>query len=146
MKKDSRIDNFLSHIFGSDKNRFDEVLIDGEVIEEIINIARKSYPKEFVALLQGKIKNNKLKIDGLIFLPGSTSEEGAVMQIFMMPLTTDSVGSVHSHPGYNASPSTADLHFFAKKGLFHMIIAEPYTEESIMAYDAFGNVIDYRVI
>ena len=146
MKKNSRIDNFLSHVLGADKKKFEEVQIEREVIDEIINIARKSYPQEFVALLQGKISNNILKIDGLIFVPGSTSEEGAVMQLFMMPLTSDAVGSVHSHPGYNAGPSQADLQFFAKKGFFHMIIAEPYTEESILAYDSFGNLADYTLI
>ncbi|GAB4314383.1 MAG: Mov34/MPN/PAD-1 family protein [Methanobacteriaceae archaeon] len=146
MKKKSKIDNFLSRIFGADKKRFEQVQIDREVIEEIINIARQSYPHEFVALLQGKISNHTLKIDGLIFVPGSTSEEGAVMQLFMMPLTSDAVGSVHSHPGYSAGPSQADLQFFAKKGFFHMIIAEPYTEESIRAYDSFGNLADYTVI
>ncbi len=146
MKKNSKFDNFLSRIFGVDKKRFEQVQIDREVIEEIISIARQSYPHEFVALLQGKVSDLTLKIDGLIFVPGSTSEEGAVMQLFMMPLTSDAVGSVHSHPSYSARPSTADLQFFAKKGFFHMIIAEPYTEYSIRAYDSFGNQADYTVI
>lgn len=141
-----KIDNLLGKILGTSESHFDEVQIDREVTDEIMNIAKESYPNEFMALLEGKIKDNILKITGLIFLPVDTSQEGAVMQVFMQPLTTNSIGSVHSHPGYSASPSDADLTFFSKKGLFHMIIAEPYNLESIRAYDSFGNLTTYKII
>jgi len=146
MKINKKLDNLLEHIFGANKNAFSEVQIDKEVVEEILQIAREAYPNEFVALLQGKIREGILKVDGLIFLPGNTSDEGAVMQIFMLPLISGAVGSVHSHPGYNASPSTTDLQFFAKNGFFHLIIAEPYDLESIRAYNALGELVDFRVI
>ncbi|HEX7467943.1 MAG TPA: Mov34/MPN/PAD-1 family protein, partial [Methanobacterium sp.] len=81
-----------------------------------------------------------------IFLPGETSNQGAVMKVFMMPLIDDTVGSVHSHPGYNASPSDADLYFFSKNGLFHLIIGQPYNESSIYAYDSFGEFLSYKII
>ncbi len=141
-----KLNNLLGKLLGTSKFQFEEVHIEGEVIDEIINIAKESYPNEFVALLEGKIKEKVLTITSLIFLPGEVSDEGAVMQIFMQPLTTNSVGSVHSHPGYSANPSDADLHFFSKKGLFHMIIAEPYTRDSIRAYNSFGELIDFREI
>ena len=120
--------------------------MDREVVEEIIQIARESHPFEFAALLEGKVKEGVLKVDGLVFLPGETSNQGAVMKTFMMPLTTGTVGSVHSHPIPSAEPSTPDLQFFAKNGLFHLIIAYPYTEDSILAYDTFGEIISYRLI
>lgn len=141
-----KIDNLLEKILGTSENHFDEVQIDKEVTDEIMNIARESYPNEFMALLEGKIEDKILKITGLIFLPVDTSQEGAVMQVFMQPLSTNSVGSVHSHPGPNASPSDADLHFFSKKGLFHIIIAEPYDLDSIRAYDSYGNIVDFKTI
>lgn len=141
-----KLNNLLEKILGTSKSNFEEIHIDREVIDEIMNIAKESYPNEFMALLEGKIKDNVLKITGLIFLPVDTSNEGAVMQVFMQPLSTNSVGSVHSHPGPNASPSDADLHFFSKKGLFHIIIAEPYTMESIRSYDSFGNLVDFKII
>lgn len=133
-------------MFGFGKKKFTEVQIDRELVEEIIDIAKESYPNEFSAMLQGKIKEDILKIDGLIFLPGAASESGAVMDIFMMPMLSDAVGSVHSHPGYSAEPSTADLQFFAKKGYFHIIIAQPYDEDSIRAYDGFGELVDYSIV
>ncbi len=141
-----KLNNLLGKLLGTSKYKFEEVHIESEVIDEIINIAKEAYPNEFMALLEGKIEDNILKITGLVFLPVETSQEGAVMQVFMQPLTTNSVGSVHSHPGPSANPSNADLEFFAKKGFFHMIIAEPYDRDSIIAYDSFGNPVTYRII
>ena len=141
-----KLNNILGKLLGTSKYQFEEVHVDSEVIDEIINIAKEAYPNEFMALLDGKIGENILRITGLVFLPIETSQEGAVMQVFMQPLTTNSLGSVHSHPGPSASPSDADLEFFSKRGFFHMIIAEPYDRESIMAYDSFGNLVSYRII
>ncbi|AEG18965.1 Mov34/MPN/PAD-1 family protein [Methanobacterium paludis] len=141
-----KIDKFFGTILGNRKKEVSEVQIDREVVEEIIQIAEKSYPLEFSAILQGKIEDNILKIEGLIFLPGAASEDGAVMEIFMMPMLSDDMGSVHSHPGYSAMPSTADLQFFAKRGLFHIIIAQPYDLNSIRAYDSFGEPMDYTIV
>lgn len=141
-----KLKNILGKILGTDKLQFEKVHIEEEVIDEIINIAKESYPNEFVALLEGRVEDETLQISGLIFLPSDVSNEGAVMQIFMQPLTVNSVGSVHSHPGYSASPSEADLNFFASKGVFHIIIAEPYTRESIKGYDSWGNVVNFREV
>jgi len=141
-----KLNDILGKILGTSKQEIKEVQIERELIEYIMNIAKESYPNEFMALLEGKIEGHVLKVTGLIFLPVETSNEGAVMQVFMQPITTNSVGSVHSHPGYSADPSDADLHFFSKKGIFHMIIAEPYSIESIIAYDSFGNAVDFKII
>lgn len=141
-----KLDKLLGKFLGISRQKIDEIHVEREVINEIMNIARESYPNEFMALLEGGIQEHVLKITGLIFLPGESSNEGAVMQVFMQPLTTNSIGSVHSHPGYSASPSEADLQFFSKKGIFHMIIAQPFSLESIMAYDNFGNIVDFKVI
>jgi proteasome lid subunit RPN8/RPN11 len=146
MNEKGKLDKLMGYILGTDKKLFHEVHIDQEVVDEIIGIAREAYPNEFVAMLQGKIKNQILHIDGLIFLPGETSNQGAVMKVFMMPLIDDIVGSVHSHPGYNASPSNADRYFFSKNGFFHLIIGQPYNENSIYAYDSFGDFSSYKII
>lgn len=134
----------LSKLLGNDKS-INEVQIDYRVIDEITKIAIESDPNEYVALLSGKINKDILKITGLIFLPFKASENSAVMQVFMMPLTTNSVGSVHSHPGPSANPSEADLRFFAKNGYFHMIVCRPYSQATIKAYDAFGNPMPFTV-
>ena len=133
-------------MFGLGKKKFTEVHVDHELVEEIIDIAKEAYPNEFSAMLHGKVDKNILKIDELIFLPGAASESGAVMQIFMMPMISDDVGSVHSHPGYSAEPSGANLQFFAKRGYFHMIIAMPYSEDSIIAYNSYGERVDFSIV
>lgn len=144
--KQSLFQRLMNYLLGTNKKIFQEVYIDREVVEEILQIARESYPNEFVSMLQGKIKDGVLHIDGLLFLPGETSDKGAVMNVFMMPLVDEGIGSVHSHPGHNGNPSGADLQFFSKHGLFHMIVAQPYTEDSIFAYNSYGERIDFRVI
>jgi proteasome lid subunit RPN8/RPN11 len=133
-------------MFGLGKKKYSEVHVDRELVEEIIDIAKESYPNEFSAMLHGLVEDDVLKIDELIFLPGAASESGAVMEIFMMPMLSDDVGSVHSHPGYSAEPSGADLQFFAKRGTFHMIIALPYTEDSISAYNSYGEHINFSIV
>lgn len=145
-KKETWMDRLIGLFLGNNDKRFREILMEREVVEEIVQIARESHPFEFAALLEGKVKEGVLKVDGLVFLPGETSNQGAVMKTFMMPLTTGTVGSVHSHPIPSGEPSTADLQFFAKNGLFHLIIAYPYTEDSILAYDTFEEIISYRLI
>ena len=134
----------LSKLLGNDK-KINEVQIDKRVIDEIIKIARNADPKEYVALLSGKIKEDILKVTGLIFLPFEASENSAVMQVFMMPLTTDAVGSIHSHPGPSNRPSNADKIFFGKNGYFHIIICQPYNEYTIAGYDAFGEPMPFVV-
>ncbi|MBE6485418.1 MAG: hypothetical protein E7Z85_01070 [Methanosphaera stadtmanae] len=136
--------NALSKILGNDKS-IEEVHIDSKLIDEIVKIAINADPNEYVALLSGDIEENILKIKGLIFLPFKASSSSAVMEVFMMPMTTNAVGSIHSHPGPSANPSQADLTFFAKNGYFHMIICRPYSESTIKAYDAFGNPMSFKV-
>ncbi|MBQ6219400.1 MAG: Mov34/MPN/PAD-1 family protein [Methanosphaera sp.] len=136
--------NTLSKLLGNDKS-IKEVQIDQKVIDEIVKIAINADPKEYVALLSGNIKKDILKITGLIFLPFEASDTSAVMQVFMMPMTTNAVGSVHSHPGPSAQPSNADLTFFGKNGYFHMIICRPYSVATIKSYDVHGNPVPFVV-
>lgn len=144
-EKNSWINKLIGIFLGNQEKKFHEIIIEREVVEEIIQIARQSHPLEFMAMLEGNISAGILRINGLVFVPGETSNQGAVMKLFMMPMITGTVGSVHSHPIPNATPSSEDLHFFAKNGLFHLIIADPYIEESIVGYDTFGDVIKYKI-
>ncbi len=44
-------------MFGLGKKKFTEIHIDHELVEEIEDIAKESYPNEFSAMLQGKVEN-----------------------------------------------------------------------------------------
>jgi proteasome lid subunit RPN8/RPN11 len=146
MNEHSVFQRLMSYLLGTNKKIFHEVHIDHEVVDEMLQIAQEAYPNEFVALLEGKVREGVLHITGLIFLPGETSNQGAVMKVFMMPLVDDAVGSVHSHPGYNANPSNADLHFFSKNGVFHLIVSQPYDKSSISAYNSFGERTEFIIV
>ena len=78
-------------------------------------------------------------------MPGETCDVGAVVHTEMLPPTLKYWGSVHSHPGPSAQPSGADLKTFSKNGLFHMIVCLPYSLETFMAYDKYGQPISYTV-
>ena len=136
---------FLSKLFNTDSDEFREVRVDREVLESVIYYAKKAYPNEFLAFFDGKIKDKILYITSLIFLPGETCDVGAVVHTEMLPPTLKYWGSVHSHPGPSAQPSGADLKTFSKNGLFHMIVCLPYSLETFMAYDKYGQPISYTV-
>ncbi|MDR0913015.1 MAG: Mov34/MPN/PAD-1 family protein [Methanobrevibacter sp.] len=140
------LDKLFSKIVKNDKMDFNEVHVKEEVIDYICELAINADPNEFMSNFEGKVKNKILTITGLVFLPTISSGEAVVMQTNMMPVTMTSWGTVHSHPGPSALPSDADLFTFSKNGLFHMIISRPYRVEDIIAYNRYGEFMDYQII
>ncbi len=137
---------FLAKIFGNDKLKFSNSEISYDLICEIMAIAQKSHPHEFAALFEGKLKEDTLKIEKLVFVPGENSEQGATLNTLMVPTNMKIIGSVHSHPCPSNHPSNADIHFFSKIGIIHMIISEPYDISNIATYNSFGERIQCKVI
>lgn len=137
---------FVSKIFDNNKNSFNKVFIDEGVIESIIFYSKKSFPNEFLAMFDGYVEDNSLFITGLLFVPGERSHTGASFNDWLLPPDQKKWGSVHSHPGYNSAyPSNADLVTFSKHGNFHIIVCEPYSLETMNAYDAYGNPTSFEV-
>ena len=139
---------FFSNIFKSkdrNNNKFKKVCVDKGVLDSVIFYAKEAYPHEFLSLLDGTIKNNVLYITGLIFIPGETSDTGAVLHYEQVPPNTKYYGSVHSHPGPSNRPSDADLVTFSKRGVFHMIVKLPYVYENFQGYDRGGNPLDFEI-
>lgn len=136
----------FSKLFGVSKdNSFNRVCVDREVLESVIYYAKNAYPHEFLSVFDGLIRDNTLYITGLIFIPGETSDTGAVLHYDQIPPNTKFYGTVHSHPGPSAEPSDADLMTFSKRGVFHMIVCLPYSLETFKAYDNNGDYMDYTV-
>jgi proteasome lid subunit RPN8/RPN11 len=133
----------LGRLLGMDKYGFEKIIVERLVIDAISNFARGAHPKEFIMFLQGSFKEKALTITGLIFQEYYASEELA-MPIIRLPISMGIVGSVHSHPGPSNKPSNADLEFFAKQGIVHLIIKRPYSEKDIAAYDANGKSISFE--
>ena len=98
----------------NERNQFRKVCVDQGVIDSVVFYSKKSYPNEFLAMLDGHVKDNVLYITGLLFLPGERSHTSASFNDWMIPPNQKKWGSVHSHPGNNANPSHADLMTFSK--------------------------------
>ncbi|WP_129596337.1 Mov34/MPN/PAD-1 family protein [Methanohalophilus profundi] len=113
-----------------------------ETLEFILKSSESTHPREFVGLLE----TEKGIISNVMILPGTESSEmNAVIKLFMMP-NVQSVGSVHSHPGPSYRPSNADLIMFGKTGDWHIIVAEPFDEDSWQCYNREGYPVDLPVL
>lgn len=114
-----------------------------DALQFILESSKSTHPDEFVGLLH--IKGDI--ITDVIILPGTISSEvSAVMRLHMMPLTLDSVGSVHSHSSANTHPSKDDLVMFGRIGNYNIIAGYPYTEQSWVCYDSAGKRIELTVL
>ncbi len=116
-----------------------------ETLEFILEVCRSSAPLEFAGMLlsQGDV------ITEVVIVPGTvSSDENAVMQLFMLP-NIHTVGTVHSHPSGNRIPSGTDLELFDKKGIIHIIVGAPYDLTSWTSYNKYGmpvklDIVDYE--
>ncbi|RLI89642.1 MAG: hypothetical protein DRO62_01160 [Candidatus Altiarchaeales archaeon] len=115
------------------------MLIKRNVLEFILGVSRKTYPKEFTGLLRGGPEI----IEEVLLIPGSLfGENFATIRLDMKSIDPSIIGSVHSHPGNSFTPSKADLRFFNKTGFVHLILKYPYKGiRDVAAYDNMG----YRV-
>jgi proteasome lid subunit RPN8/RPN11 len=140
----NKMAGWLKHFFELERYEFEKVVIDREVIDNIVELAKQTLPKEFIAFLEGKTKNKVLRIYGLVYQEYFANPSYTVYK-FDPPITSSIVGSVHSHPGSSNYPSKADLHSFSKKGVVHLIIRMPYSTENIQAYEKNGNKIEFEI-
>jgi proteasome lid subunit RPN8/RPN11 len=108
----------------------------------ILEVSKSSVPREFAGMLQatGDI------ITDIVIVPGTeSSEESAVMQLFMLP-NVSTIGTVHSHPSGNRKPSSFDLELFDRKGMYHIITGAPFDMSSWTCYNIKGEKIILDVV
>jgi proteasome lid subunit RPN8/RPN11 len=80
-------------------------------------------------------------------LPGTLQgRSSALVNLWMMPIDYSVVGSVHSHPSGNFSPSDEDRNFFRKFGSVHIITGRPYSMRTWQAYDDDGEPVVLEVV
>jgi len=135
-----REDPDLSELFLKPLPRF----ITLELMEQIIQAAKRAHPNEMGALLHGDPV-----LDRLEFVLDSAKGTDTFMFSLYNRYSGDymySDGSVHSHPSGAAVPSKADLSFFGKFPSVNIIIAYPYALDSWAAYDRNGNRVKLSVI
>jgi len=118
-------------------------MIKRSVLELVMAASRESFPDEFAGQLRAR--------DGVIYeltmLPGTLQgRSSALVNLWMLPIDYSVVGSVHSHPSGNFSPSEEDRAFFLKFGSVHIIAGRPYTLRTWQAYDGDGEPVELQVV
>ena len=120
------------------------VSISKELLQAIFEGARRLYPRETILLLRGE-KKNLIKISELVVPPLATyGQSFANIPLHMLPIDFSIVGTVHSHPSGNLTPSTADLNYFL--GSILMIVSFPFADErNVAVYNHNGGQLNLQL-
>jgi len=122
------------------------ILIEEKLLEAILEGARRLYPREIILLLRGKKKKNELRISEVLIPPLAThGAHFADIRLHMLPMDFSIVGTVHSHPSGNLTPSHTDLnHVF---GIVLMIVGFPFADErNVAVYNHSGEKLTLQII
>ncbi len=116
--------------------------ITKELLERLMEISKEAYPREIGGILLKK----KEVISDFVIVPGQFETHSIYVRYDQLPIYPNSAGTFHSHPSNNPNPSKADLDFFSRLGKTHMIIAHPYSLNSIGVYDSSGKASRLDVV
>ena len=121
------------------------VHIPSNILDAIYAGAKELYPRESFLLLRGKKSKGVIRITDLVLAPFAVHGEGfAHFNPYMFAGDFSLVGTVHSHPSGNISPSDTDLNYFFGRVL--MIVGYPYEGNGrIAAYDSNGDKLPIEV-
>jgi len=128
------------------------IKISRKILEEMLYFAQINHPNEIILLLRGTITRKQLEITEHLIPPLSIGGRGfAEFRPHMLPMDFTIMGTAHSHPTGSHRPSPTDLNshrpsptdlnnFYSKVML---IIAAPYTTESVGLYNAHGEQLEF---
>jgi proteasome lid subunit RPN8/RPN11 len=122
------------------------VLVDGEVLQAILEGARRLHPREMILLLRGEKKKGIIAISEVVVPPLAThGSHFASIPLHMLPMDFSILGTVHSHPSGNLTPSNVDLnHAF---GVVLMIVGFPYKDEkNVAVYNHNGEKLVLKIL
>ena len=120
------------------------VVFKRDVRDGILTYCKMHHPNEAILILCGNNKKDRLMIERLMIPP--LSHHGPYYSGFptsMLPYDRSIVGTAHSHPSGNATPSLTDLHHFI--GLVSVIVRYPYEDGDLFAYNSDGEVLEYSI-
>jgi proteasome lid subunit RPN8/RPN11 len=118
--------------------------IKKDTADFILGVSGNVYPNEFGGMLRAE----KDVITEVLIIPGTTfGDSFTSTPLYMIPIDSSIIGSVHSHPGSSFSPSREDIIFFGSTGKIHLIARYPYKSiNDIAAYDRNGERIPLEII
>lgn len=121
------------------------VHIPSNILDAIYAGAKELYPRESFLLLRGKKRKNVIEVTDLVLAPFAVHGEGEVhFNPYMFAGDFSLVGTVHSHPSGDNSPSHVDLNYFF--GRILVIVGYPYEGKNcIAAYDSNGDKLPIEI-
>jgi proteasome lid subunit RPN8/RPN11 len=122
-----------------------QVVISRTAIDGIISYSKALHPNEAILILQGKTTREQVVIESLVIPPFALSGPYySGYSNYYLPFDNSYIGSAHSHPGGSNKPSLEDLNrgFY---GAVSIIIAHPYEDRTIAAYDRNGNKLEIKI-
>jgi proteasome lid subunit RPN8/RPN11 len=122
-----------------------QIIISRSATDGIISYSKALHPNEAILILQGKTTRDQVIVKGLVIPPfASSGPYYSGFSNYHLPFDNSYVGSAHSHPGGLNRPSLEDLNrgFY---GAVSIIIAYPYDDGTIAAYDRNGNKLEIKI-
>jgi len=117
-----------------------------ELLDSIFEGARRLYPKEVFLLLRGKKVKDRISVTDLVVPPLAVYGYGfANLPFHMLPADFSIIGTVHSHPSGNISPSNVDINHFY--GRILMIVGYPFKDrQNVAVYDSKGQIVSLHLL
>ncbi len=115
-----------------------KVTVPKEILDMILESARRLHPRETILLLRGKSSKNVITISDVLIPPLATyGRRFSAFPTHMLPMDFSIVGAAHSHPSGNVRPSVEDQNHSI--GRIMVIVGFPYEGiENVAAYNRTG--------
>lgn len=123
-----------------------QVIMTRMAADGIISYSRGLHPNEAILILRGKASREQVTVDGLAIPPfASSGPYYSGFSDFFLPFDSSYVGTAHSHPSRSNKPSLEDLNM-GFYGTVSIIIAYPYEDDTMAAYDRAGNELEIKIL
>jgi proteasome lid subunit RPN8/RPN11 len=123
-----------------------KVVLKRELLEMILEGAKRLHPKESIVLLRGKVEKEAINVSDVLIPPFATHGRGfSSFPGHMLPMDFSIVGVAHSHPSGNTEPSVGDQNLSI--GRIMLIVGFPYIgKENARVYSKQGERLVLEVI
>jgi proteasome lid subunit RPN8/RPN11 len=111
-----------------------KVFIKKELLDMILEGAKRLHPKETIVLLRGKVNREAVTVNDVLIPPLATYGKGfSSFPTHMLPMDFSIVGIAHSHPSGSLEPSVEDQNLSI--GRIMLIVVFPYNgKENVAVY------------
>jgi proteasome lid subunit RPN8/RPN11 len=123
-----------------------KVVIKRELLEMILEGARRLHPRESIVLLRGKVQKENVRVSDVLIPPFATYGRGfSGFPTHMLPMDFSIIGVAHSHPSGSLKPSIEDQNL--SMGRIMLIVGFPYAgKENAKVYNKQGEILVLEVI